>query len=326
MNSFKTIPDYLDIIIRQIAKNSALVPQNGLKTGKLGIAILLYNYAQYKNDPEIAAYAGNLINTVTRKIRTVNFGKDFYIGLYDIAYGFHYLLKHDFVKIDDDIFDKIDSILFEKGNKALNLWELDDESEKGLYILNRLNFCRPSVENLWRRLMENCVNNFRDILMQRYTSYELFVFPCRVLIRFFHVCQILREHGQHCREINTLYEELIEFVKISYIEEKNLSDKFIFASLLAGIPEFEELISVNSVPQLTAFADIHNIYLTQLILDRSFSLPEITDKTILSIVENSQWFNELSNRINPYNAGLGNYFGGLTWMLLQWCIEEGEKQ
>lgn len=321
MNSYKEISDTLDILVQQIAKTSTLISQNGLMAGKMGIAILLYQYGRYRCNPEIEDYADRLLELVFQEIgHSVEKGID--NGLYGIIWGINYLIKQGFLQADEDIFDEIDAVIFREGNNAYILNNLGAEAEKGLYVCNRFISDIPSTENKWYQHIENCVCHFHDILITKYTTYVLPVFPCKILTRFFHVCQTVWEHGLFRSEIDILYEELPEIVKVSYKEEKSISEKYILGTLLNGIPMFEGYVSIGDTPQLMTLTDVNNLYLTQLILGRKIPMPETVNRTILSITENKQYIDDLLELLNSNNIGLGNNVGGLAWSMLQWCMEQ----
>ncbi len=321
MNPYKMISDTLDVFVRQIAKTSYLIPQNGLMTGKMGVAILLYRYGRYRNDPEMEEYADRLIELVFQKIGQIN-EKGFDNGVYGIVWGMNYLIKQGFLQADEDIFDEIDTVLLDKGYSASVLQAFGIEAEKGLYILGRFISDISSTENKWCQHIENCVNQFYKILISKYTSLVLPVFPCIYLIRFFHVCQTVWECGLFRHEIGLLYEEIPEIVKVSYKEEKSISEKHILATLLDEVPMFEGCVSIGGTPQLTTLTDVNNFYLTQLILDRKIPIPEVVNKSILSIAEDQERINGLLEQLNPYYAGLGSNVGGLAWTMMQWCMEQ----
>lgn len=315
------ISDTLDVFVRQIAKTSYLIPQNGLMTGKMGVAILLYRYGRYRNDPEMEEYADRLIELVFQKIGQIN-EKGFDNGVYGIVWGMNYLIKQGFLQADEDIFDEIDTVLLDKGYSASVLQAFGIEAEKGLYILGRFISDISSTENKWCQHIENCVNQFYKILISKYTSLVLPVFPCIYLIRFFHVCQTVWECGLFRHEIGLLYEEIPEIVKVSYKEEKSISEKHILATLLDEVPMFEGCVSICDIPQLTTLTEVNNFYLTQLILDRKIPIPEVVNKSILSIAEDQERINGLLEQLNPYYAGLGSNVGGLAWAMMQWCMEQ----
>ena len=323
-NRYDTVSDCLDIFIRQIVKISALVPGTGLLTGKIGIAILLYQYARYRNDSKMTEYADHLIDIALQDLSFTG-GNEFDSGLCGIAWCLDYLMKKEFVQADEDMFEEIDTVLFQEKTGVSNFNNLGVELGKGLYILKRLSSCVSSAESVWSKRIENLVYHLRDILMLRDTGYKYPVLSCRILIRFFHICQTLREHNLYIPEIDALYEELPETVNIFYRKGKIFLDKYMLATLLYDIPVFKECIPTGNIPQSMTLTDVNNFYLTRLVLNRSFPIPEALSTTIISIVRDQQRISELLYLLNPNNAGLGNYACGLAWAMLQWCMEQDKK-
>ena len=319
MNSNKNLSDLLDVFVQQIAKTSALVPQTGLMNGKIGIAILLYHYARYKNESEITEYADQLFDLAAHEIG-LDFGTSLDDGLCGIAWGLDYLIKQNFVQADDDILEEIDDALF-SSNRTLYLFDLGLESDKGLYLWSRLRFCESFAKNIWQKRMETCINHLRDVVMLKYVWHEVPIFPCKTLIRFFHICQKFREHSQFRPKIDAIYEELSEIVKVSYREEKSSSDKYLLASMFSEIPLLKKCISTDNIPQSFQLKDVNNFYLTRLILGQNISIPKIIDKMLLSITEDHQQMDELLNQLNPDNGGLESDICGLAWAMLQWRID-----
>ena len=146
--------------------------------------------------------------------------------------------------------------------------------------------------------------------------------PCRSLIVFFHLFQKLRENGLFGLEIDAMYKEMPEIVKHSCLEEKNVSDKYLLSLMLSDMPIFEKCIPPCDVPDSMTLKDINNIYLTGMILDRSFLIPEIVGKTIWNIVRDQKRMDELLGLLNPCNMGLGNYAGGFAWVMMQFLIRD----
>lgn len=76
------------------------------------------------------------------------------------------------------------------------------------------------------------------------------------------------------QEIGVLYEELPEIVRISFKEEKSISEKYILATLINEIPTLEGCVSTVDLPQSMTLVDANNFYLTQWILDKKISIPK----------------------------------------------------
>ena len=155
--------------------------------------------------------------------------------------------------------------------------------------------------------------------MLKYTQHELLLFPCRVLIRFFLVCQALREQQQNCIEIDSLYEELKENVKMSIREEKNKVDKYILSNLLAGVPQFDKSVPKDYTPQRFTWIDLSSFFITRWITGANIPLPQTVNETMVTIITDLRF--DFLNQLNPENVNL-QIFGGLAWTMLQLCTEQ----
>jgi len=173
-NSNKTVSECLYVLIQQIAKISALVPETGLLTGKIGIAILLYHYARYRNDMKIKECVENLMNIAVHEI-SLEAGKDFESGLCGIAWGIDYLMKQGFVEADEDIFDEIDIALLQENIEELNTCDLETESETLLYLWNRLKFSEPSAKKSGKKILHTTWKRFKTLFFQ---DTRVIHFPC----------------------------------------------------------------------------------------------------------------------------------------------------
>ena len=314
MKSYQELSVCLDKRVWEIAKISEHVPFTGLMTGKTGIAILLYHYARFKNEPALLAYADRLLELTLQEINPL-LGKGFDEGLSGIAWGFNYLIKNEFIQVDEDFLEDIDAVLFQDEDNSLEFWDLNTESEKGLYLLSRIDFSTSAEDDIWRERLEKCVQNLRNILMHKYTHHELLVYPCRTLIRFFYVCRALRGIEPYRPALDALFNELTEIVNISFHEEKNVCDKLLLASMLTGFPVFERCYIFSDVPPEMTLPDVMKYYLTLLFFDQSISIPEAVEKTFLSSLIEQRY--PLSNPLSPYNAGL-HYHGRLDWSLFMY--------
>jgi hypothetical protein len=313
--------DLLDTIIHRIIKVNENNSEMGLAKGKIGISILLFNYARYRNKPEIMEQANRLIDNIVQKIK-LNSIKGFDNELSDIAWGLDCLRKQEFILISKEVTDGIDSTLFIREKKALSLYGLGVKYPAVLYAWSKSISCKSDEKGIWLQHIESYINQIHNNVIQKYTNYELPFIPCWMLIRFFYICQTLREHGYFSLKIDALYDELSEIVKISFNEEKLISDKYLLALMLSEIPMFEKCITFSKVQQSITLADVRNLYLTRFLLNYNISMPTTVNHYLKYIIENHQQIYELLNKLNQNNAGLGKYFGGLAWAILQWCIEK----
>ena len=321
MNTEKRLFESLDAFVRQIAQISTSIPRNGLISGKTGIAILLYEYARYKNDSKIEEAANRLIDRIVQETG-LDSGMSLDFGLCGIAWGISYLKKEMFIQEYDGVLEEIDIVLFKEKSRLLNLYDFKNETDIALYAWFRFLSCQPASKNRWLQRIANCVNNLHDILLQRYTSHIFPVFPCRYLTRFFQLSKTLCSHGMYCREINSLFEELPEFVKLSLEKEKSLSDKYMLISMLADIPTFDKCIKDDNAPlQTMTWTDVNNYYITRLLLGKTVIISGLAEQFIQSVVEDGRKTDELLHQLNPENARIGSGIGGLAWSILQWSIE-----
>jgi len=318
MKFYKRLQDSLDLLVGQIMKVSANMPEKGLLSGKTGIVILLYEYARYKNDPAINDFANRLVTMIVHETR-LDSEISLNHGLCGIVWGFNYLLTQDFVKAGEDFFEEFDAVLFREMNKSLNLCDFIDETDKVFLAWSRFNTCPSSVKSIWLQRIGDYLSHFCDVLAQKNTSLVL-PFPCRTLVRFFQLAKILDDHRMYKQEINSLYGQLPELVKLSLHNEQCFSDKYMLVSLLADIPLFEKCTKDNIVTQTMTMTDAINFYTTRLLLGKTVSIPAFAEKIILSIAEDIQKTDALLYQLNPQHAGLGCTTCGLAWSLLQWSI------
>jgi hypothetical protein len=308
------LSDCLDMLIRHIAKASAVVSETGLLNGRTGIAILLYHYAQYRNDPKLTNCANHLTMSSVEETDS-RAGKGFESGLCGIAWGVDYLIKQRFVKADASIFEEIDAVLFQERMKTLTLNDLDTETEKGLYLWNRLQSCEPDVSDFWQSRLSKLITCFRSIINLKSLNSPFRMFSCSSLIRFFHICETLRKQDMYGVEIEEMYEALPEIVRISFYEEKRISDRYMLSLLLADIPLFEKWFPPIKVPDSLTLKDVINFFLTCLILGRSLPIPDAVYKTLLSIAQDPKRIRELICLMSPGNMSLRSYAGGLAWAM-----------
>jgi len=302
----------LDVFINRLSIIAALTPDSGLLTGKTGLALLFYEYAAYKNEKKTEEYADNLIDLTLTEINR-NTSIDLKDGLCGTAWGLNYLLKRGFLQAgDEDIFEEIDSELFNKIDNQPE--DLRLASEKALYLLSRTNFNNFSNEIIWQQRIETCLHTVGEILNN--ASY----FSCQDLFFFFHSCETLRKNGLYFFETESLYKKMLEIVDVSFKIEKNNADRYTLELLLMQIPAFSGLVSINTVWENATLMDVIAFYQNRLITERDIPTPKAVDSALFSITSDKSRIDELLYLLSPYNAGLGNYVGGLTWAMLKWCM------
>lgn len=321
---YNRISECLDIFVDRLSELAALIPGAGLLNGKTGTALLLYEYAAYRGDEKMREHADRLIDLALSEI-TPEAGFDLESGLSGTAWGVDYLLKRGFVQADEDIFEEIDNELFKKKDEMLYLYGLGPESERALYVLRRLDYDKSSGYEIWLRRAGEYLQSVREIMNLRYTAYALPVFTCRDLFLFFHVCDMFRKRGVYLSQTDFLYNELREIVIVSRKEEKNNATRYMSDQLLMRHPIFADHIPIGAFRENATLTEVIDFYQVRLITGRVIPTPEFIDNALYGIVEDQNRIDELLYLLNPRNAGLGNYAGGLAWAMLNWCMEHDKK-
>ena len=307
----------LDVFMGRLSKVVALTPGAGLLTGKIGLAILLYEYAAYKGDKKTGELADHLIDTALSELNP-NAGIGLAAGLNGIVWGINYLLKRGFVQADEEIFEEIDDALFKEKNKDLNLYDFGNETEKALYLLSRINFEAFSSVSIWQQRAEKYLNGVRKNMDFRNSR----LYACKDLFHFFHVCEMFRSHGLFLLETELLYRKFAEIVEFFHKIEKNNSNRYVLDALLSQIPIFSCHMSVHDNWKKVTLTEVIEFYQNVLISGREISTPKAVTDALFFIVENQKRIDELLLLLNPNNAGLGNYVGGFAWAMMQWCKEQ----
>ena len=316
---YEKMSDCLDAFIRQIAKTSALVNETGLLTGKVGIAILLYHYARYKNDPQTLATANSLIDVIIQEISQEEI-RSFDRGLSGIAWGFNYLVEQGFLESDDDAFGDIDHALFKEEDKlSINKYGVEVDMEKGLYILSKLK--KKNNQEVYRGYMLKYLQDMHFTLTLRYLSNNIIPIPCNDILRIVHICDYLKDDDFFKSAVDALYVELKEVLDMTLFLERNRSDKYMLLHLLKYVSCFKNHLLEETRLESTTLKEVNRLYLNQLLLGRDIPVPRIIPSTLISIIEDKKRTDELLKLLNPGNVGLENYATGLAWSMLQCCID-----
>lgn len=97
--------------LKQIADmlllNGTLTESSGLVHGKMGIAVFFFHYAQFTGNLLFADYAMDLIGGMLDQIH-VNSPADYEKGLAGIGIGIDYLIRNNFLNVEDDICEDFD--------------------------------------------------------------------------------------------------------------------------------------------------------------------------------------------------------------------------
>ena len=110
-NQLKTIKQDLRQIADMLLLNGTLTECPGLVHGKMGIATYFFHYAQYTGSELFADYAMDLIGEMMNQIH-VNSPADYEKGIAGIGVGIDYLIRKDFIKVEEDICEDFDPRMF----------------------------------------------------------------------------------------------------------------------------------------------------------------------------------------------------------------------
>lgn len=101
---------YLQQIADMLLLNGTLTESPGLVRGKIGIAIFFFHYAQYTDNGLYADYAMDLIDEILNQIH-INSPADYEKGVAGIGVGFDYLIRNNYLNVDDDICEDFDHLM-----------------------------------------------------------------------------------------------------------------------------------------------------------------------------------------------------------------------
>jgi hypothetical protein len=143
----------LQQIADMLLLNGTLTECPGLVHGKMGIAVFFFRYAQYIDNELFADYAMDVIDEVLNQIH-VNSLPDYEKGIAGIGVGFDYLIRNDFLDVEEDICEDCDDKVY----RAVMYDPWQDFSQYngltgyGQYWMTRLHYQTPAIqarECLW---------------------------------------------------------------------------------------------------------------------------------------------------------------------------------
>lgn len=146
-NNFIQIKKDLQQITDMLMLNGTLTECPGLVYGKMGIAIFFFHYAQYTNNMLFADYAMDLIDEILNQLH-VNSQANYKKGIAGIGVGFDYMIRNNFLDIEDDICEDFDGRMY----RAVKYDPLQDFSQcngltgYGRYWMTRLNYPTPAMQ------------------------------------------------------------------------------------------------------------------------------------------------------------------------------------
>lgn len=107
----KQIALKLQKIVNILLLNGTLVDCPGLIHGKMGIAVFFFHYAQYTDNGLFEDYAMEAINEMRNQIH-ISSPVDYERGIAGIGVGINYLIKNNFLSVDNDFFDDFDQRMY----------------------------------------------------------------------------------------------------------------------------------------------------------------------------------------------------------------------
>ena len=102
-----TMEEQLSQVANMLLLNGTLTESPGLVHGKMGVAIFFFHYAQYTENMLFADYAVDLIGEMQNQIH-LNSPADYEKGIAGIGVGIDYLIRNDFLLVEDDICEDFD--------------------------------------------------------------------------------------------------------------------------------------------------------------------------------------------------------------------------
>lgn len=106
-----TITNDLQQIAEMLILNGTLTACPGLVHGKMGIAIFFFQYAHFTNNMLFADYALDLIEEIQKQIHADS-PADYERGIAGIGVGIEYLIRNNFLNVEDNIFEDFDKRMY----------------------------------------------------------------------------------------------------------------------------------------------------------------------------------------------------------------------
>ena len=143
----QTIEQQLLQISDILLLNGTLTECPGLVHGKIGITIFFFHYTQYTGNELFSDYAMDVIGEMLSQIH-VNSPADYEKGVAGIGVGIDYLIRNDFLVVEDDICEDFDDRMY----RAVMYDPWPDFSQYngltgyGRYWMTRLRYPAPALQ------------------------------------------------------------------------------------------------------------------------------------------------------------------------------------
>ncbi|GGK14702.1 hypothetical protein [Parabacteroides faecis] len=174
-----TMEEQLSQVANMLLLNGTLTESPGLVHGKMGVAIFFFHYAQYTENMLFADYAVDLIGEMQNQIH-LNSPADYEKGIAGIGVGIDYLIRNDFLLVEDDICEDFDQRMVRA--VMYDPWQdfsmYDGLTGYGRYWISRLRYQEPAVQaqeclGYIVRLLEE---NLADIPSEEQTDVYCFLY------------------------------------------------------------------------------------------------------------------------------------------------------
>ena len=143
----QSLEEQLSQIAGMLLLNGTLTESPGLIHGKMGIAVFFFHYAQFTGNMLFADYAIDLIGEMQSQIH-VNNPADYEKGLAGIGVGIDYLIRNEFLVVEEDICEDFDqrmvrAVLYDPC-QSFSMY--DGLTGYGRYWISRLRYEAPAIQ------------------------------------------------------------------------------------------------------------------------------------------------------------------------------------
>lgn len=199
-NNFIQIKKDLQQIADMLMLNGTLTECPGLVHGKMGIAIFFFHYAQYTNNMLFADYAMDLIDEILSQLH-VNSQANYKKGIAGIGVGFDYMIRNNFLDIEDDICEDFDGRMYRavKYDPWQDFSQYNGLTGYGRYWMTRLNYPTPAMQarECLTYIVELIEKKLPDISVEEQIDVYCFLYDLQEISSFDHCTGLLEQ----CRRI-----------------------------------------------------------------------------------------------------------------------------
>ncbi len=177
-NKFTVIEKDLQQIASMLLLNGTLTECPGLVHGKMGIATFFFHYAQHTGNELFADYAMDVIGEILSQIH-VNSPADYEKGIAGIGVGIDYLIRSNFLNVEDDICEDFDGRMYRA--VMYDPWQdfsqYDGLTGYGRYWITRLRYQAPAIQarECLLRITAQIEKNIPDISIKEQSDVYCFL-------------------------------------------------------------------------------------------------------------------------------------------------------